>query len=141
MRRKEQYADEIIKMLERTKGGAWASNINLNTKDRVIEVCQNCVDSWSGRKFKDHCTTPPQALEQTRWIPVERELPEEGEDVLVYIERNAWDEDGFRFKKKCIDIGWHIDSRWHCDGCNGVVGIAWMPLPPSYEPQESEDAE
>lgn len=79
-------------------------------------------------------------LEQTRWIPVERELPEEGEDVLVYIERNAWDEDGFRFKKKCIDIGWHIDGRWHCDGCNGVVGIAWMPLPPSYEPQESEDA-
>lgn len=70
MRRKEQYADEIIKMLERTKVGAWASNINLNTKDRVIEVCQNCVDSWSGRKFKDHCTTPPQALEQTMWIPV-----------------------------------------------------------------------
>ena len=64
MKRKEQYADEIIEMLERTKGGAWASNINLNTKDRVIEVCQNCVDSWSGRKFKDHCTTPPQVLEQ-----------------------------------------------------------------------------
>lgn len=64
MKRKEQYADEIIEMLERTKSGAWASNINLNTKDRVIEVCQNCVDSWSGRKFKDHCTTPPQVLEQ-----------------------------------------------------------------------------
>ena len=73
-----------------------------------------------------------------KWIPIERELPEEGEDVLVYIERNAWDEDGFRFKKKCIDIGWHIDGRWHCDGCNGVVGIAWQPLPQPYKAESEE---
>jgi hypothetical protein len=83
MKRKEQYADEIIEMLERTKCGAWASNINLNTKDRVIEVCQNCVDSWSGRKFKDHCTTSPQALERTRWIPVIERLPELNKPLLV----------------------------------------------------------
>lgn len=85
MKRKEQYADEIIEMLERTKCGAWASNINLNTKDRVIEVCQNCVDSWSGRKFKDHCTTSPQALERTRWIPVIERSSEILHDVNVTI--------------------------------------------------------
>ena len=107
MRRKEQYADEIIEMLEHTKGGAWASNINLNTKDRVIEVCQNCVDSWSGRKFKDHCTTPPQALEQTRWIPVSEKLPEENEyigDVCKYY--LIQDEYGDMHVAHLSNVGW-----------------------------------
>lgn len=109
------------------------------TKEEAIEILNHNVSAClHGTEWGEALEIAIEALEQTRWIPVERELPEEGEDVLVYIERNAWDEDGFQFKKKCIDIGWHIDGRWHCDGCNGVVGIAWMPLPPSYEPQESE---
>lgn len=130
MKRKEQYADEIIEMLERTKSGAWASNINLNTKDRVIEVCQNCVDSWSGRKFKDHCTTSPQALEQTRWIPVSERLPVSDEDVLVT-------------NGKGIYIGWIdlTDKKWRVD-CSSEYFmediIAWMPLPQPYK-AESED--
>lgn len=123
MRRKEQYADEIIKMLERTKGGAWASNINLNTKDRVIEVCQNCVDSWSGRKFKDHCTTPPQALEQTRWIPVSERLPEDGKYLICtydgYIATIMYDR----------SMGWLLNYNI----------IAWMPLPEPYKGESEVD--
>lgn len=145
MKRKEQYADEIIEILERTKCGAWASNINLNTKDRVIEVCQNCVDSWSGRKFKDHCTTPPQSLEQTRWIPVSDRLPEEdnctgsgvqfSDDVLMSV-LNIVDEEDF------IDFGHTIDGEWYSIVKkkriqNGFDVIAWMPLPQPYK-EESE---
>lgn len=157
MKRKEQYADEIIEMLERTKCGAWASNINLNTKDRVIEVCQNCVDSWSGRKFKDHCTTPPQALEQTSWIPIkwhnitedEREqkgypkewltmfdcpMPYDEQEILITVQGSK--KRRYVEKDICyVDDGYGLDSGY--DWIDDVV--AWMPLPPCYEPQESEE--
>lgn len=141
MKRKEQYADEIIEMLERTKCGAWASNINLNTKDRVIEVCQNCVDSWSGRKFKDHCTTSPQALEQTRWIPVSEGLPEDHDWYLVVMKEK---DTGYqlipRVATYMYDGKWDlIDSNGQCpEWLDNLECVAWMPLPQPYN-GESED--
>lgn len=128
MKRKEQYADEIIEMLERTKCGAWASNINLNTKDRVIEVCQNCVDSWSGREFKDHCTTPPQALEQTRWIPVSERLPDIHDYCMKYLVTD---------RHRHIHTSLFTESRGKCWWSHEDV-IAWMPLPQPYKGESEE---
>ena len=63
------------------------------------------------------------------WMHVKNALPEEGENVLVYIERSAWDDDGEYIRKKEIAIGWHIGGNWHVDGCSRVEGLCWMPLP------------
>ena len=54
--RKEKYADEIISELEKVKAGSWIDEIDQQTKDAVIEICQNVVESWCGR-FIDHVKT------------------------------------------------------------------------------------
>jgi len=72
-----------------------------------------------------------QALEQTRWIPVSERLPEDGEEVLCFLEseemavlfrRNNWGQ------YEWVDGGFATGS---------YDVIAWMPLPQPYK-AESE---
>lgn len=53
---KKLDADEIIAKLEELKGGYWNTWIDERSKDAVIEVCQNVVESWCGRAI-DHVKT------------------------------------------------------------------------------------
>lgn len=63
------------------------------------------------------------------WVSVNDKLPEQGKNVLVYIERNAYYRNGVVARKREIAIGWHIEGSWHVDECSGVVGICWQGLP------------
>lgn len=50
MSRKEQYANEIVEEMEKWRTAAWVDDIDENTMQRVITVCQNIVISWSKHK-------------------------------------------------------------------------------------------
>lgn len=69
------------------------------------------------------------------WIPCSSKLPEECERVLMFYERNAYNDEGC-YRKVTQDVGWQVNGNWFVDGCSGVVGIAWMPLPEPYKAGE-----
>ena len=63
------------------------------------------------------------------WTSVKDRLPGYGENVLVYIERDAWGDGNEPHRKKEIAIGYHVNGHWYVDGCNNVTGLYWMSLP------------
>ncbi len=89
----------------------------------------------------------------SEWIPVSERLPEKGGDYLIsqkeaftdYIYRssiasyalNLYDVDEYDFVNKKHPGWYEYDSEYGYYEIDDVV--AWMPLPESYKPQESED--
>ena len=112
----------------------------------MADKCEDCPQDARHCQFEqdftrmDICEMIDEAPTVGGWISVKDRLPEDGETVLVYIERAAWGDDGYAKLKNEIAIGWQIDKRWHVDGCTKVKGLHWMPLP---EPPEevSDDAD
>lgn len=103
-------------------------------RNKAIEKDRKALENRLNHAFNQGYEMGRQMAKHS-WIPVETALPEETVSVLVYAERNAYGDNG-KYRKKVIDIGWQVDGHWHIDGCNGVVGIAWMPLP--TPPNKSE---
>jgi len=79
----------------------------------------------------DNCKKIIKALEQEpRWIPTSERLPEEDGEYYATI----YDTDE---NYKYMDIAEFEDGIWQYK--DYIKVLAWMPLPKSYEPQESED--
>ena len=74
---------------------------------------------------------------QPEWIPISEKLPEENEYILDVCKYYLiQDEYGDMHVAHLSNVGWiPMDSL----KAIGAEVIAWMPLPPCYEPQESEE--
>ena len=60
---------------------------------------------------------------EPKWIPVENELPEEGEMVLVTAQPKKGDPN--------VNRAYYADGFWHGSGSMSNV-TAWIPLPTPY---------
>ena len=67
----------------------------------------------------------------SKWIPVSERLPEKNVEVLA---TTKWDEVTIAEMYSAND--WFIHEGATNAKTDGIV--AWMPLPPCFEPQESE---
>ncbi len=74
-------------------------------------------------------------LEPSEWIPVSKEPPKEGEDVLVWYEYFRYGD--YNCMWQTYGIGWQYDGRFSVDngGAKQRV-IAWCELPKPYEESE-----
>ena len=62
------------------------------------------------------------------WIPVEKELPDKEQDVLItYIPRRA--------TRRFVIIGFYMDGLWFTIDRLQIENVfAWQPLPMPYNP-------
>ena len=79
-----------------------------------------------------------------KWIPVSERLPEDHENVLIWLKSNHITIGLYNSHKlPCDDrpIGWGVDAEISVHNfCSDDV-LAWMPLPEPYEPQEWREIE
>lgn len=64
------------------------------------------------------------------WIPVEEQLPEDEEMVLVTCQAKSG--------RRSINRAWYGDGFWHGTGSMSGV-IAWRALPEPYQPEAGHD--
>lgn len=72
---------------------------------------------------------------KTEWIPVSKELPEEGKEVLVWYEYFRYGD--YNCMWQTYGIGWQYDGHFSVD--NGGVKqrvVAWQPLPVPYKAEK-----
>ena len=110
-------------------------------------LCMDCEEKYGG----DGCGTRQQslAIDECKaivqevakeygngWIPCSDRLPEEQDEYLVY-----WTAEGFKGKCFYEIIEYHLEDGWIGEIPQAPFGkytvIAWMPLPPKYEPKKT----
>lgn len=107
------------------------------TIDRAIEILNpEHREHYDGmEEVNEACRMGMEALERSRWIPVSKGLPEDGEDVLCWYEYFRYGKYNCMFQT--FGIGYQYFGTWcgEVSTGRGAKVLAWMPLP---EPPEME---
>lgn len=114
------------------------------TRDLAIKVIKRMIKTGiaydDGYAYEPLTNDEKEALDmaikslkqKTEWIPASKELPKEGEEVLVWYEYFRYGD--YNCMWQTYGIGWQYDGHFDVD--NGGVKqrvIAWMPLPEPYK--------
>lgn len=101
-------------------------------KEELLKALQYDREQYE-KGYADAKSKLQELKEQTRWIPVNENLPEEGVDVLVcdkYGEMRITNGKYYTFNENWTPWCWDID-----DFAFGKV-VAWKPLPEPYDEKE-----
>ena len=81
------------------------------------------------KAVEDACLVAIAALERSRWIPADEQLPPNGEDVLCWYEYFRFGEYNRMFQT--FGIGYQYNGNWGGEVANGQKArvLSWMPLP------------
>lgn len=91
---------------------------------------------WNDMPKKEALDMAIEAIDQTRWIPVSKELPDKEGYYLCSV-RYMYPPYNFFEPEKVKYMDDVTIQKF--DGEFNIEVKAWMPLPPCYKPQESED--
>lgn len=83
----------------------------------------------AAKAVEDACLVAIAALECSRWIPADEQLPPNGEDVLCWYEYFRFGEYNQMFQT--FGIGYQYNGNWGGEVANGQKSrvLSWMPLP------------
>lgn len=128
--------DEAIKHAEEV-ADAKLQDAELSEIQGCYNNAKKCVQyAKEHRQLAEWLKELKQLREQTRWTPVSKKSPKNGErliddDVLVSCE------DGKVRIGFCMGEDEIGNREWAAGGKIFSEPVAWMPLPKPYEPQES----
>lgn len=95
----------------------------------TIKDCNKCFNKWLGEKYTNHINDVQLKMSDL-WIDVDKELPEENEEVLCY-----WWNGVIQPCKFEYDL--NHKPMW-CSPLTGTVGVLyWMPFPKA--PRKEKD--